>query len=93
MKFFDRFFEAAETVSKVRTLSVLRELPEKQLADCGIDPRLLAEGIRAWPWRAESEENWNSDGSVIKHAVGARVGKVGVEVNENQPVEHDKTAA
>ncbi len=89
MKFIDRFFDAAERVSKVRTLTVLRELPENQLRDVGIDPNLLADGVRAWPWRSP-EENWGPRQSVFKTSVGTRVGNVTVA---DECVENDKSAA
>lgn len=92
MNFINRFFTAAETVSKARTLTVLRDMPEKQLRDVGIDPMLLADGVRAWPWRAK-EDNWDPRKSTFKASVGSHIGQVDVNGVGTQCVENDKTAA
>ncbi len=46
--------------SHARTRSQLQELDDRSLADIGISRELLAQGVRAWPWRAaDDEEAWS----------------------------------
>jgi len=42
--------------SRRETLTQLRNLPERQLLDCGISPALLSEGVRSWPWMEEPDD-------------------------------------
>ncbi len=74
----DRFFNVFDVVSKTRTLNVLERLPERQLRDLGIDSRLLAAGVRGWPW-SMPEDEWVSQESEFKHSVAAPIGKVSLD--------------
>lgn len=42
-----------ELAAKVQTLRVLRHCSDRQLQDAGISRELMAQGVKAWPWRAE----------------------------------------
>lgn len=47
---------AFERHGRARTLSVLRGMDPKQLADLGFSADLLREGLSGWPWRADPAE-------------------------------------
>jgi len=81
MNLLDRFSNAVDRASKTRTLKVLRGLSEEQLRDVGISRQLLAEGVRAWPWRA-MQDNRQPRKPVFKIAVG-KVGQVDVTESIN----------
>ncbi len=51
MKFGLKFSDFLENRAKKLTLLQLRKMDERQLLDCGISPVLLAQGVKAWPWR------------------------------------------
>lgn len=57
MKFFKSIIAAYEESGKKKTLQVLRGMPERQLRDAGISPELLSQGVKAWPWAAQEDEN------------------------------------
>jgi len=89
MKLLDRYFQSVERISKVRTLAVLRDMPEHQLRDLGISKELLDQGISGAPWRIAGE-NWQPRQSAFKTPVGV-VGHVSLDTNA--PLDHTKSAA
>jgi len=44
-----------ERRARSESLFQLQGMSTKQLEDCGISPELLAEGVKAWPWRAMND--------------------------------------
>ena len=55
MTLFNRWERLFDQYAKVRTLNILRSMPERQLEDLGFSPELLQEGVKRWPWRQLEE--------------------------------------
>ncbi len=54
MSIFKKIIQSFERSGQRKTLYHLRTMPERQLIDCGFSPQLISEGLKSWPWRAES---------------------------------------
>ena len=55
MTLFNRWERLFDQYAKVRTLNILRSMPERQLEDLGFSPELLQDGVKSWPWRQVEE--------------------------------------
>jgi hypothetical protein len=91
MNFFKNFIAAQERIGKHKTMHILRDIPDNRLRDMGISPELLAEGVRAWPWRSPEEETLPRLAS-FRNNVAAPVSTINVSENA-VAAETSKTAA
>lgn len=53
--FISNYQEYAVRRERKKVLETLRRQNDRLLEDAGFSPALLAEGVKAWPWRVESE--------------------------------------
>ncbi|MGQ7843835.1 DUF1127 domain-containing protein [Granulosicoccus sp. 3-233] len=68
-KIKNAFVMASEHNGKVRARQELLRMSDRQLADFGFSRELLLDGVSAWPWRAESDEQVAVQSSVNGSAV------------------------
>lgn len=55
MKIFNFLVAIIDRSRKRRMLNELQFMSHRNLIDCGFEPELLQEGIKAWPWRKSPE--------------------------------------
>ncbi len=54
MSFFKVIINSLQRSRQREALNYLENMSERQLIDCGFSPMLVAQGLKAWPWRIDS---------------------------------------
>ena len=54
MNFFKAIINSLQRSRQREALNYLENMSERQLIDCGFSPMLVAQGLKAWPWRIDS---------------------------------------
>lgn len=91
MRFFSIFIKSLEDKAKLETLYRLREMSDRQILDCGLSPDLVAEGVKAWPWRELPENLVPLNFDHVKWPEGPRntEAKEMPELASSTPLQHD----